>query len=68
VTEFDVKVYDSTGGSFILYGGHALQFTVPIDIEIVLETFDWIPDYPGGPAWDFHVQDANSPEGCCDTA
>jgi hypothetical protein len=60
VTEFDVKLNDTTGGDFILYGGHAPFFTAPIDIEIIVGAHDWIPNFYGAghSAWDFRVIDA----------
>jgi hypothetical protein len=65
VTEFDVKLNDSTGGDFMLYGAYASLYSMPVDIEIAIATNDWVLNHygTGQHAWDFKVIDANNPNG-----
>ena len=58
VTEFDIKVNDSTGGGFLIYAAYAPDWAA-IDVEVNVATHDWLSDFygPGQDAWDFHVYD-----------
>ena len=63
VTEFDIKVNDSCGDSFLIWAAYTYAdgtgLGASTDLEIQMKTNDWVGDYPGGPVWDIHVYEAD---------